>query len=142
MTTFTDQTFRMTEPDTWVAAAPGDETIEEMADRLDRLTEAVASSLRTAYRFALEAGRGLKLARNRVPRDRWQDWVRDNCYVSHRMAQVYINMAAAVDGADTEGEWTKERELAMEEAKLLRLEAGKEGLLHLSSRSSNDLLEI
>jgi hypothetical protein len=58
----------------------------------------VEAGKREGTRFAIEAGRLLSQARDTVPHGGWDAWIKANCTMSPRTAQLYMKLARHVGG--------------------------------------------
>lgn len=65
----------------------------KLAAQANREHGLAQGSLSQALGHALEAGRALLLARDRIGHGNWLGWVRSNCQFSTRMAQNYMRLA-------------------------------------------------
>jgi hypothetical protein len=78
-------------------AAPPD-----LAARIRTAHDAVRRSLGDALRHATEAGRLLLEAKSAVGHGGWLPWLKENCGLSERTAQVYMRLARELPGPDRE----------------------------------------
>ena len=74
-----------------------EETLEELAARIQEAHVAVARASAAVVAFAVTAGRLLLKARARVPVGSWGPWLECNCKFSVRTAQDYMRIARAFD---------------------------------------------
>jgi len=66
--------------------------LDQLALRIREAQQAVQTAGATALRHALEAGDALIEAQSRVTTN-WKKWLRDNCFLSVRTAQLYQQLA-------------------------------------------------
>jgi hypothetical protein len=74
----------------------------ELAARVRVAHDAVRRSLGDALRHATEAGRLLLEAKSAVGHGGWLPWLKENCGLSERTAQVYMRLARELPGPDRE----------------------------------------
>jgi hypothetical protein len=79
-------------PNTTVPAA-GSTTLDQLAEQIRTWTAEVHKACATALRFALDAGDALIAAKEQVPDGRWAQWLKTNCFLSQRSAQLYMRLA-------------------------------------------------
>lgn len=70
-----------------------EDTLEELAARIQEAHLAVSRASEAVVAFARRAGQLLLKARDRVPPGSWQAWLEANCDFSVRTAQVYMRVA-------------------------------------------------
>jgi hypothetical protein len=83
----------------------------------------VEAAKREGTRFAIEAGRLLSQARDTVPHGGWDAWIKANCTMSPRTAQLYMKLARYVGGDPAKARRVANlrlRDAAREVAKLRR----------------------
>jgi hypothetical protein len=74
--------------------APVVETnLDDLATRIRTRLEQVRGACVTALRIALDVGDALIAAEAQVPDGKWGRWLRDNCFLSVRSAQLYMQLA-------------------------------------------------
>jgi hypothetical protein len=67
--------------------------LEALAERINAEHEQFGNALRAGLHHALEAGRLLLEAKAGLPHGAWLPWLRDNCKVPERTAQLYMRLA-------------------------------------------------
>jgi hypothetical protein len=67
--------------------------LDDLARRVRDAIEAANSAFRNALRKALDAGAALLEAQAQVPASEWQRWLKDNCFLSMRTAELYMQLA-------------------------------------------------
>jgi hypothetical protein len=71
---------------------PNTSVLDQLAHRIREAQQAVQTAGATVLRHALEAGDDLIEAQSRVSTN-WKKWLRDNCFLSVRTAQLYQQLA-------------------------------------------------
>ena len=69
------------------------DNLTALADRIRIEHEAVQAAMRNGVTHALEAGDGLVQAQSQVPTGKWARWLKENCFLSIRTAQLYMQLA-------------------------------------------------
>jgi predicted RNase H-like nuclease (RuvC/YqgF family) len=64
------------------------------------------------YEHAVKAGAALLAARERIPRGGWERWVRENCDLSLRTAQIYTQLARGRPLIEAEAQSSAPRSLS------------------------------
>jgi hypothetical protein len=82
---------------TTAASAVRTTDLENLAERIDAEHERCASAMRASLHHALEAGRLLLEAKAALPHGAWLPWLRENCSVPERTAQLYIQLSALAE---------------------------------------------
>jgi hypothetical protein len=77
-------------------------TLDALAAKIRNALRDVQTATRNALRAALEAGDALIAAEERVSEGRWLAWLKDNCFLSKRTAQLYMQLARHRDEIETE----------------------------------------
>jgi hypothetical protein len=68
-------------------------SLDALADRVRKEHAEARASSQNLVTHAIEAGRLLKEAKNRVPHGSWLTWPEKNCELSERTAQAYMRLA-------------------------------------------------
>ena len=68
-------------------------SLADLAARINEEHQAVVAAARTTLQHAFNAGEFLLAAKAQVPHGYWGDWLRENCEVSERSAQKYMQLA-------------------------------------------------
>lgn len=68
-------------------------TLDDLAEAIRREHDACEDAMRTPLAHALEVGRLLKKAKEKVSHGEWGGWIKDNCGFSHRSASGYMRLA-------------------------------------------------
>ena len=68
-------------------------SLADLAARINEEHRAVVAAARTTLQHAFNAGEFLLAAKAQVPHGYWGDWLRENCEVSERSAQKYMQLA-------------------------------------------------
>jgi hypothetical protein len=84
MTTAMDSTAR---------AQAGDNSLPDLAARIQAEHKAVSAAFRDSVRHAIAAGELLIEAKGQLGHGRWLPWLRDYCTISERTAQLYMRVA-------------------------------------------------
>lgn len=74
-----------------VAADPGD--LKRLADLINACTAAAEDSAKAAVQHAIDAGRMLLAAKQRVPYGEFEKWISMYCTVAPRTARAYMRLA-------------------------------------------------
>jgi hypothetical protein len=77
----------------------------------------IKKSCVTALRIALDVGKTLNQVKEQVPDKEWGKWLRDNCFLSVRSAQLYMQLADHRD--EIEAEIARFDELSIRQARKL-----------------------
>ena len=89
----------MTDPTTGIspfgetAPAGARVTLTGLATAANDSHRAATDTARSALRHALDAGRSLLEAKERIPHGSWTDWIEERCEFSPRTAQAYMRLA-------------------------------------------------
>src|SRR5262245_40491604 len=67
--------------------------LEDLARRIRAGRQAIDQSIRNALRVALDVGDDLIQARSRVSVGHWGGWLKANCFLSARSAELYAQLA-------------------------------------------------
>jgi hypothetical protein len=67
--------------------------LDALATSIRRYLKQINKACVTALRIALDAGDALQQAKDQVPDKQWGKWLRDNCFLSVRTAQLYMQLA-------------------------------------------------
>jgi hypothetical protein len=70
--------------------------LTDLAARIRAEHEATSAALKSGVRHAMAAGDLLLEARQQVPHGQWLAWIKENCELSERTAQLYIRLAKTV----------------------------------------------
>jgi hypothetical protein len=76
-----------------VTLKPGADALGELAIRIKSLHAQVLDAGRNVVRRAIEAGMALLDAKRQVGHGGWLRWLKDNCELSERTAEVYMECA-------------------------------------------------
>jgi hypothetical protein len=76
-----------------MSAAHGDNRLPELAAEIRRAHADVQEAVKTAAERAIAAGHLLIEARKHVKHGQWLPWLRDNCALAERTAQLYMQLA-------------------------------------------------
>jgi hypothetical protein len=72
----------------------GSNSLADLAHRIKAEHTAVADALKDSVRHAIAAGEELLVeAKAQVPHGGWLPWLKDNCEISERSAQLYMQVA-------------------------------------------------
>jgi hypothetical protein len=74
-------------------AGDGESPLDELARRIRAGRQAIDQSIRNALRVALDVGDDLIEARSRVSIGHWGRWLKANCFLSARSAELYAQLA-------------------------------------------------
>jgi hypothetical protein len=88
-----------------------------LACRIRDAHQAIGGAMRNALRMALDGGDALIEARSLVAADQWGRWLRDNCFLSTRTAQLYVQLAH--HRQDIEAEMSRMADLSLRAARRL-----------------------
>jgi len=91
--------------------------LEDLAGQIRTGIRDLKNSLGNALRIALDVGDALVAARERVPPGKWQKWLRENCFLAVRTANLYVELAGRRD--DIEAEIDRVGEMSLRAAKRL-----------------------
>jgi hypothetical protein len=67
--------------------------LDALASSIRTQLQEIKRSCVTALRIALDVGEILNQAKEQVPDKKWGKWLRDNCFLSVRTAQLYMQLA-------------------------------------------------
>jgi hypothetical protein len=79
----------------------GSNSLPELAARIRAEHEATGDALKSSIDHSIAAGELLIEAKDKVPHGAWLPWLRDNCAISERTAQLYMRLAknrTAIEG--------------------------------------------
>src|SRR5271170_8120609 len=68
-------------------------SLTDLAGRIVVEHTDVSTALKESVRHAIAAGELLIEAKGQVPHGQWLPWLRDNCSMSERTAQLYMRVA-------------------------------------------------
>jgi hypothetical protein len=71
----------------------GSNSLADLAHRIKVEHTAVADALKDSVRHAIAAGGLLVEAKAQVPHGGWLPWLKDNCEISERTAQLYMQVS-------------------------------------------------
>jgi hypothetical protein len=71
----------------------GSNSLPELAARIRAEHEATGAALKSSIGHSIAAGELLIEAKDKVPHGQWLPWLRDNCAISERTAQLYMRLA-------------------------------------------------
>ncbi len=69
------------------------ETLPDLAARINTAHEAVARSFGNSIKHAIEAGILLVQAKEKLAHGQWLPWLKENCSIQERTAQLYMQMS-------------------------------------------------
>lgn len=75
------------------ATVAASNSLPELAARIRAEHEATADALKSSVEHSIAAGELLIEAKAKVPHGQWLPWLRDNCAISERTAQLYMRLA-------------------------------------------------
>ena len=75
----------------------GSNHLIDLAARIKAEHEAVSVALKDSVRHAIEAGSLLLEAKEQLKHGQWLPWLRDNCTMSERTAQLYMRCAKSCE---------------------------------------------
>jgi hypothetical protein len=75
------------------AIVAGSNSLPELAARIRAEHEATGAALKSSIDHSIAAGALLIEAKAKVPHGQWLPWLRDNCAISERTAQLYMRLA-------------------------------------------------
>ena len=73
--------------------AAGSNSLPELAARIRAEHEATGDALKSSVEHGIAAGELLIEAKAKVQHGQWLPWLRDNCEMSERTAQLYMRLA-------------------------------------------------
>jgi len=86
------------------SAGPTSSSLEELAIRIreehtaaEQAAKAAKQADKNAFDHAVEAGRTLIVAKDRLGHGEWGGWLKKNCEISERQAQRYMQIARGAD---------------------------------------------
>jgi hypothetical protein len=68
-------------------------SLDELAGRIRKQHRQYCKSIKSGLEHAIEAGRLLKTARDKLSHGEWLGWIEDNCRFSQRTAENYVRLA-------------------------------------------------
>jgi hypothetical protein len=120
----------ITDPDAAAMAPVTNPAVTAGAD-LDTLARQVRAArremqnaMRTALRMALDAGDALITAKKQVEDGRWQPWLRNNCLLSVRTAELYMQLAQHREEIESELECVTTLSLSAARRLIMKPKAG------------------
>jgi len=84
----------------YITPSTQQDNLAELARRVRDAIAATQAASVTVLRSALDAGAALLEAQDQVPANGWGRWLRDNCYLSQRSAELYAQLARHRDEID------------------------------------------
>jgi len=105
------------EPDPSATSGEEGVPLEDLAYQIRTGIKDLKGALGNALRIALDVGDALAAARKRVPSRKWQSWLRENCLLSVRTANLYVELAGHRD--EIEAEIDRAGEMSLRAAKRL-----------------------
>jgi Protein of unknown function (DUF3102) len=75
--------------------------LDTLAAKIRNAFQEMTKVMRTAVRIGLDAGDALNAAKQQVPDGEWGRWLKNNCYLSQRTVQVYMQLANHRDEVET-----------------------------------------
>jgi len=94
--------------------------LAELAETIRTGHKAIGAAMRNALRIALDSGDALIEAQGLVPAGQWGRWLRDNCFLSTRTAQLYMQLAE--HRIEIEAELERVTDLSLRAARRLIME--------------------
>jgi hypothetical protein len=93
-----------------------------LALQIRNALQAAQTGMRNALRMSLDAGDALIAAKDQVAEGRWICWLRENCFLSRRSAELYMQLARHRD--EIEAELTRGVDLSLRAAARLVAKPG------------------
>jgi Protein of unknown function (DUF3102) len=79
-----------------------DNTLEEHAAAIRNGLREIEIQMRNALRISFKVGGHLIYAKQQVAHGQWKKWLKKNCFLSHRTAQLYMQIAECRDVIEDE----------------------------------------
>jgi hypothetical protein len=76
-----------------LATTAGSNSLADLAARIRAEHEATSTALKSSAEHGIAAGELLIEAKAKVPHGQWLPWLKDNCSMSERTAQLYMRLA-------------------------------------------------
>jgi hypothetical protein len=76
------------------ASVNPDDTLEEHAAEIRRGLQEIQRAMANALALALAVGKRLNIAKDQVPEGKWGRWLRENCFIGHSTAKLYMRLAS------------------------------------------------